>query len=324
MILTLTPNPAVDVTYEVDAVAARAEHRVRRVRTAAGGKGINVARVLAQLGRPTACAGPLGGTTGEEIRALLEDTEHLRQAWTPIIGPSRRTVTAVDPEGATGFNEPGPDLTADERDALRADLTALLTAGEPLVEAVTISGSLPPGLDSADLAALVRACREHDRPVLVDTSGPALREAAHAGAEVLKPNAAEALAATGADTPLAAVAALLGDGAGSVVCSLGEEGMLGARRTASAPGEPGRRPEMRAWRARLEQPLRGNPTGAGDAAVAVIASRLLVDGAALPEVLREAVAVSASAVTRPVAGAIDPELAARLTPAVVLEEIPCR
>ena len=68
MILALTPNPALDLTYEVDSIAAFAEHRVRRVHAAPGGTGVNVARVLAQLGRGALCAGPLGGRSdGDRI-----------------------------------------------------------------------------------------------------------------------------------------------------------------------------------------------------------------------------------------------------------------
>src|SRR5699024_6969676 len=110
--------------------------------------------------------------------------------------------------GATGFNEPGPTVSAREVRALREELAAQLTGSGPSVEAVTLSGSLPPGLGGADLAELVRLVRGHERPVLVDTSGPALLTAARAGATAVKPNAAEAMAATGAATPLEAAAAL--------------------------------------------------------------------------------------------------------------------
>ena len=144
--------------------------------------------------------------------------------------------------------------------------------------------------------------------MLVDTSGPALLDAARAGADVLKPNLGEALAATGEDTPLAAARALLGLGAGTVrvlprgrtgcsACTAPPAGML----PQAAPGRGDQR----------------EPHGAGDSSsVAVLAARLLVDADPLPDVLRHAVAVSASAVTCPVAGQIDPGLAAQLLPTV--------
>src|SRR5699024_3636971 len=84
---------------------------------------------------------------------------------------------------------------------------------------------------------------------------------------VLKPNAAEAMDATGTDTPLEAAAALIGAGARIVVCSLGSEGLLALERDDQAHGPP------RAWRAQLPEPLSGNPTGAGDALVAALDSR---------------------------------------------------
>ena len=317
MILTLTPNPALDLTYLVDEVRVHGEHRVREVRAAAGGKGLNVARVLAALGVEASCAGPLGGGVGQELRELLEPVRGIRQVWTPISGITRRTVTVVGPGGATGFNEPGPAVTDDEVRTLREGLATLLASTDPRIEAVTLNGSLPPGVSGADLAQLVRVVLEQDRPVLVDTSGPALLAAARAGATVLKPNASEAIEATGADTPAAAGAALIEAGARTVVCSLGSEGLLALQRGDRAGGP------HRAWRARLPEPLSGNPTGAGDALVAVLASQLLAAHKPLPDVLARAVAVSASAVTRPVAGEVDLELAAQLETTVEIEEIRC-
>lgn len=317
MILTLTPNPALDVTYTVEALRPTEENRVQQVHATAGGKGVNVARVLAQLGVDSLVTGPLGGETGGRLRDLLESVDAITQAWTPLDAETRRTLTVVDGDGATGFHEPGPHLTAEQIAALRTDLLRLLETPREAgaeIEAVTVSGSLPPGMTASALGDLVRAAASLGRPVLVDTSGPALTETARAGASVLKPNASEALAATGASTPLEAARLLADLGPRLVVCSLGADGMLGLERTAD--GE-------RAWRARLPEPLPGNPTGAGDSVVAVLASSLRA-GTALPGVLARAVAVGAGAVARPVAGQIDRALADRLLPTVEIEEIPCR
>lgn len=313
MILTLTPNPALDLTYLVDDVRPWEEHRVREVYEAPGGKGVNVARVLAQLGVDGLCGGLLGGAPGEQIRALLTE-EGIAQRWTPITGNTRRTVTAIADRGATGFNEPGPAVTAEELTALRSDLTDALSRRHPRIDAVTISGSLPPGADGAFLADLVRLVRDQGRPVLVDTSGPALMSAARAGASVLKPNADEAIAATGAATPLEAAIALTEHGVPLVICSLGADGMLGIQRAGD---------RVRAWHARLPAPVSGNPTGAGDSVVAVLASTLLIGDSDLPHALRRAVAVGASAVTRPVAGQIDIVLADGWEPHILIEEIEC-
>jgi tagatose 6-phosphate kinase len=323
MILVLTPNPALDVTYEVDgAIPVHGEQRVQRVRTVAGGKGVNVARVLAALGEDSVLVGPVGGASGEELAGLLDAADGrggadavdgsdglasvgaIEQAWTRIEGATRRTVTVVDPDGATGFYEPGPELSAAERDQVLADVRSRAHDADVVV----ISGSLPRGLRGEDVSALVAELRGRGLPVVVDTSGPALLDAARAGASVLKPNLGEVRAATGIDDPIAACRELIALGAGIVLCSQGPDGMLAV----TADG---------ALRARPPRPIRGNPTGAGDASVAAT-SRALARGDALPDLLRGAVAISASAVARPVAGEIDPTLARRLLAEITVERVP--
>jgi fructose-1-phosphate kinase PfkB-like protein len=130
-------------------------------------------------------------------------------------------------------------------------------------------------------------------PVIADTSGPALLRAADAGATVLKPNAAELAEATGIAYPVEGARSLIDRGAELVLLSLGADGMLAV--TASA-----------LVHARLDEPLAGNPTGAGDAGVAACAV-LYADGVRDPEqILRRATAWSAAAVLMPLAGDISP------------------
>ncbi|MQY04104.1 PfkB family carbohydrate kinase [Actinomadura macrotermitis] len=115
MILTVTLNAALDVTYELDAVAWGGSNRVRAVRRRAGGKGVNVARVLTALGADVLATGLLGGDTGDLIGADL-DRAGIGHAFAPVAGSSRRTLTAVATASgeATVFNEPGPEITPAE------------------------------------------------------------------------------------------------------------------------------------------------------------------------------------------------------------------
>jgi tagatose 6-phosphate kinase len=103
MILTVTPNAALDVTYRVDTLRTGGTHRVHDVHTRAGGKGVNVADILTQLGEPVHAT----GFAGQELRARLP-------GFVPIAGPSRRTVTILSPDEATLFNEPGPAISTGE------------------------------------------------------------------------------------------------------------------------------------------------------------------------------------------------------------------
>jgi tagatose 6-phosphate kinase len=176
------------------------------------------------------------------------------------------------------------------------------------VSVVVLCGSLPPGLPEDAYAVLVRAARARGVPALVDTSGPALLAALPAAPALVKPNADELADATGRSDPRAAAEALRAAGAEAVVASLGPEGLL-----AVTP--------QGAWRARPAERLRGNPTGAGDAAVAALAAGLAADDT-WPVRLAEAVALSAAAVAAPLAGSFDPAVHRRLRARVDVTPLP--
>ncbi len=297
MILTVTPNPALDLTYAVRSVELGETHRVHVATARAGGKGLNVARVLHQQGHPVLALAVAGGLSGTELAAELAASglpHHLE----PVRGATRRTVALVDEaHGQTSiFNEYGENHTPAEWQHLKDAVFAALPGGSCLVG----SGSLPVGSDVVFFADLVSRARMGGVPTVIDTSGPALIAAARAGATVLKPNRHELAEATGDTDPVRAAGTLLEAGAGLVLVSLGEEGMLAVSH--DQPGLP--------WRARLPRILSGNPTGAGDAAVAAVAL-CLASGNGDPEaILRAATAWSAAAVLMPLAGEISSEHAA--------------
>lgn len=307
-IVTVTPNPALDMTWRAEAVQPGGSHRVDAARVRAGGKGINVARVLHGQGLRVVAVSTTGGAVGAEFTAELTQSG-VRHALVPVAAETRRSVAVYDESIADTmmFNERGVAPSAEEWNRLVAAVDAALTGGEVLADVaagpagvLVISGSLPPGIGEPELRALMALATDRDLPVIVDTSGPLLLVAAQAGAALLKPNREELRAATGEADPLRGMATLLQLGAGSVLCSLGADGMLLG--TASDPLEL---TGQRARRARLSETLAGNPTGAGDAAVAAAAS-LAACGAALGDsaVLRRATLWSAAAVLMPLAGEI--------------------
>src|SRR3954471_16517347 len=171
MILTVTLNFALDVTYELDRVVLHAANRVTRVRRRAGGKGVNVARVLRSLGHDAIVAGLAGGVTAEDARAELA-AAGLRDELVPIAGETRRTVTVVDADAgdATGFWEPGPTVGPHEWTRFRSTYAVLVREAG----AVVLSGSLPGGVPRDAYAALCRAAADAGVPAILDTSGEAL------------------------------------------------------------------------------------------------------------------------------------------------------
>ncbi|MFF8972405.1 1-phosphofructokinase family hexose kinase [Streptomyces sp. NPDC014995] len=286
MILTVTLNTALDITYRVPALRPHATHRVTDVTERPGGKGLNVARVLAALGHRVTVTGFAGGATGREIRERLTG---VTDALVPVTGATRRTVAVVDERtgDTTQLNEPGPLITPAEWSAFQDVYEALV----PAARAVALCGSLPPGVPVGAYAGLVRTARAAGVPVLLDTGGEPLRRAVAARPDLIKPNADELAELTGSHEPWRATQDARRRGAHAVVPSLGPEGLVAAT------------PEGR-WRAAPPARLRGNPTGAGDSVSAGLLSGL-VDGLPWPRTLARAVALSAATVLAPAAGEFD-------------------
>ncbi|MFL3869667.1 1-phosphofructokinase family hexose kinase [Streptomyces griseobrunneus] len=302
MILTVTLNTALDVTYTVDALVPHRSHRVGEVIERPGGKGLNVARVLGALGHDTVVTGFVGGATGAVLRDLLAPLPP-RDALVPVAGNTRRTLAITDRStgDTTQLNEPGPQVGAAEWAAF------LRTYGELLADAdaVALCGSLPPGIHVGAYAELIRTARAAGVPVLLDTSGEPLRRGVAARPDLVKPNAEELARLTGFREPLRAARDARRRGAQAVIASLGPEGLL-----AETP-EGG-------WRAAPPAPVRGNPTGAGDSAVAGLLSAL-AEGLGWPDRLARAVALSTATVLAPAAGEFDAAAYPELLPRVRVE-----
>lgn len=291
MILTVTLNTALDITYRVPALTPHASHRVTEVIERPGGKGLNVARVLAALGHDVTVTGFAGGDTGRVLHDRLTREPRVTDALVPVEGATRRTLAVVDTASGdtTQLNEPGPAVSPAEWSAFQESYEELLREG---TTAVALCGSLPPGVPVGAYATLVRAARAAHVPVLLDTSGEALRRGVAARPDIVKPNADELAELTGSHEPAQATRDARRRGAHAVVTSLGAEGL----RAVTPEGT---------WRAAPPTRVRGNPTGAGDSAVAGLLSAL-VEGLPWPERLARAVALSAATVAAPVAGEFVP------------------
>lgn len=282
MILTVTCNPALDVTYRVDRLRPGAVHRVSETFVRPGGKGVNVARVLHQLGEPVRAL----GLADAGFAARLA-TFGVPASFVEAMPEVRRTVVVHD-AATTSLWERGHPVTSDAVQRLVG------TVVEHLVEArvLVVSGSLPPGVPVDLPLRLAGLAAEASVPVVLDLDDEPLAAAAHGGGAVLTPNADELARLLGAvDDPVASVRALAARTGAPVVLTLGERGLLATDGTTC-------------WRATLPHPVRGNPTGAGDAVTAGIA-RGLARSRDWPDILRDAVALGTAAVAVPTAGEVD-------------------
>lgn len=306
MIVVVCLNPAVDVTYAVGSLRPGASHRVAAVHRLPGGKGVNVARVLAQLGEPVTLCGFAGGGTGRWLRDALSSSGVIDRL-TEIDADTRQTVTVVDDADATVLNEPGPSLTGADWERFAGVFDDLVEGAEVAV----MSGSVPPGAPGDAYAFLVRRAQRHGIPAIVDAAGSHLEAAAGAGPAVLAPNRAEVGLPFGDKAELLTAATRLSRrSGGTVVISAGRDGLVAADGSHSWTADPPRQ-------------VAGNPTGAGDALTAGLA-RGLSRRDPLPSTLADALALAAAAVAAPVAGRVDEPLYRELSAFSSVREVaPC-
>lgn len=291
VIITVTCNPALDVTYTVDVNVLNQVHRVSHVVRRAGGKGINVAHIAHLFGYPVFATGFIGGVFGREVVKGI--AKGISQEWISMECSTRVTTAIVDSHGVTLYNEPGEAVPDSKWDELLAKLENLVSCGDVVV----IAGSMPPGLPDRILQRMILAVKSAGAVCIVDTSGEHLLEAIYAGADIVKPNTEELLTATG-QTDVAAALNVLGEnGAGIVIVSDGAKGM-GIKSFID--------PQISYW-AQPPKTVTGNATGAGDAAVAAIAVHWLKNCGKpfWPAALAEAVSASAASVRAPVAGVLE-------------------
>lgn len=187
-ILTLTVNPALDVSTSTGLVFSGHKLRCSASRVDPGGGGVNVARVVQRLGGQILAAYTAGGPTGEAYRRLIE-AERIPTLVVPLHGSTRQNFT-VD-ETSTGnqfrFVLEGPELREEE---WRACL-ALVAEAMPQGGYVVASGSLPPGVPEDFYAQVARLARKGGAHCVVDASGPALAEALSEGVFLVKPSRRE-------------------------------------------------------------------------------------------------------------------------------------
>ncbi|WP_431046823.1 1-phosphofructokinase [Streptomyces sp. P1-3] len=283
MILTITPNPSLDRTYELPGLDRGAVLRSTADRVDPGGKGVNVSRAVAAAGHRTVAVVPLGGPEGALLARLLGELG-IEAAGVQIAGSTRVNVTLVEPDGTlTKVNAAGPEIAAGESETLLETARSHSAAADW----IACCGSLPRGLPPQWYAELVARVHRAGARIALDTSGAALTAALAERPDVVKPNAEELAEAVG--RPLTTVGdavkaaeELRERGAQAVLASLGGDGQLLVDGTGTHFGS-----------ARVAA-VRSN-VGAGDASLA----GFLAAGGTGPAALAAAVAHGAAAVQLP-------------------------
>lgn len=231
--LIVTPNPALDRTILVSSFRPGEIHRTLSVMVVAGGKGLNAARAVRNLGGNPICMGFVGGKAGRFF-ATLARQEGFDGSWTSMSGETRTCYIILDKSGTepTVINEPG--YMADEEcwQALEIDILATLSLRDvPAGSYVCFNGSLPSGSPPSVFARLIHSVKNAGHLVWVDTSGEPLAAALEAAPAGIKVNLSEAGAVLGRSGVSSADAldladAILKRGILSVVLTLGAEGAI--------------------------------------------------------------------------------------------------
>ena len=284
-ILTLTLNPALDLTVELSRLDAGQVNRSEEMHTHAAGKGVNVAQVLADLGHQVTVSGFLGEDNQQAFETLFAKRGFV-DAFIRVPGETRSNIKVAEQDGRiTDINGPGPVVDATAQQALLDRLQQIA----PGHDAVVVAGSLPRGVTAQWLRELIERLNALGLKVALDSSGEALRVALQASPWLIKPNTEELADALGCEvvSPIAeaqAAARLHGQGIEHVVISHGADGVnwfsVGSALHASPP-----------------KVSVASTVGAGDSLLAGMLHGLL--SADTPEqTLRTATAIAAMAVTQ--------------------------
>lgn len=195
MIITVTMNPAIDKTVEIEQLVPNGLNRIQKVEYDAGGKGINVSKTIHELGGESLAMGFLGGNAGKTIENVLTSW-NIQHDFIWVEGETRTNTKVFEKSGGvTELNEPGPVINEAQVEELIQKICEQ-TDKETLV---VLAGSIPAGVDKNIYAAITESVHEKGGSVLMDADGELFRNALKASPDIIKPNQVELEEYIGAD-----------------------------------------------------------------------------------------------------------------------------
>ncbi|VBB07815.1 carbohydrate kinase pfkb [Lucifera butyrica] len=286
-IAAVTLNPALDQTVYCDTFQLGQVNRVSRDRFDAGGKGINVAKVITALGCTATVTGFLGRDNSQFFKRFFQNKQ-IHDRFVEVEGATRVNIKIVDESNGLVSEINFPGLNCSQADCERLQEVVRQLAADH--ELFILAGSLPQGASGAIYQEFIKVLNQYGCKVFLDASGNALAEGIKAGPYAIKPNLPELSQLVGRQLRndaelLKAVNELLAGGIQQVVVSLGERGALAASRDEQ-------------WIVRPPKVKVGSTVGAGDAMVAGLAVGE-VRGLPLAERVRLGTAAAAASVAQP-------------------------
>lgn len=270
MILTITLNPSVDIAYQLDTFHLDTVNRVEKVQKTAGGKGLNVTRVLKQIGEDVVATGFIGGEIGSYVKKQLTRND-IKNSFVEIGNETRNCIAVLHDGQQTEILEQGPTIQEHEALNFIEHLEIILNN----VDVVVISGSLPKGLANNYYVKIIELCKKCGVAVVLDCSGKALKNVLESQQKptVIKPNTEELSQLIGKEVTddiqelKSVLSGQLFQGIDWIVVSLGAKGAFAKHKD-------------KFYRVKIPKIKVVNPVGSGDSTVAGIAAGLVH---ALPE-----------------------------------------
>jgi 1-phosphofructokinase len=224
MIYTCTLNPSIDYLIEVDHLRLGSLNRTKKAQFYPGGKGINVSRVLKNIGMESTALGFVGGFTGDYIKTHLS-AEGITHQFIEHDHPTRINVK-LKTDNETEINGNGAEITEEQQQQLLKHIQALAEE-----DFLVLAGSLPPSISINYYKLIAQICSEKGIPFIVDVSGPALTEVLQYKPFLIKPNQHELSDIVGApietkEDALHYGTQLLERGAENVIISMGGDGAI--------------------------------------------------------------------------------------------------
>ncbi|MBP1040035.1 hexose kinase [Vagococcus sp. BWB3-3] len=296
MILTVTLNPSVDIAYPLDSLTINQVNRCPFAKKTAGGKGLNVTRVIQQMAVPVTATGFLGGPLGIFIKEQLAN-QQINQHFATIQDETRNCIAILHDNGQqTEILETGPMITPAEL----AEFEKIVTTEAKQAAVVTLSGSLPKGAPHTYYAQLLTDLKDTSAKVILDTSGESLKAVLVGNIKpyAIKPNLDELTELTGKKSLLDDLQLIktlsqpLFEGIPLILVSLGNEGAFVKFNEAF-------------YRVKIPKIKVVNPVGSGDSTVAGLAIAL-ARGAEIDETLKTAMTLGMLNALESQTGAVNP------------------
>lgn len=185
MITTVTLNASIDKAYYMEETIKNGTvMRPAACRNSAGGKGLNVARIIKLCGEDVKATGFAGGYNGKYLQSLLEK-DGIRQDFELVEGETRSCINILDKKyGSTEYLEPGCEITKEEENRFMQKFADRIKDSD----VVTLSGSIPKGIGTDIYERIIRIVKEMGKKVILDTSGEMLEKGLTACPDMVKPN----------------------------------------------------------------------------------------------------------------------------------------